>query len=141
MSFLNNFVLLLKARYPIIYISTYEEERVESARVGVAIARRGIGDGEIRPTRDFSHRTGRTGSAQTRRSRKVGFRGASVFSKRRRRARARRAEDSDHVRVPKRTPDDSVARGLEGGDHDRESVHEGDGWLGSVLGRPSATDG
>ena len=29
MSFLNNFVLLLKARYPIIYISTYEEERVE----------------------------------------------------------------------------------------------------------------
>ena len=29
MSFLNDFVLLLKARYPIIYISTYEEERVE----------------------------------------------------------------------------------------------------------------
>lgn len=29
MSFLNNFVLLLKARYPIIYISTYEEERIE----------------------------------------------------------------------------------------------------------------
>ena len=29
MSFLNEFVLLLKARYPIIYISTYEEERLE----------------------------------------------------------------------------------------------------------------
>ena len=29
MSFLNDFVLLLKARYPIIYISTYEEERIE----------------------------------------------------------------------------------------------------------------
>ena len=29
MNFLNEFVLLLKARYPIIYISTYEEERVE----------------------------------------------------------------------------------------------------------------
>lgn len=29
MSFLNDFVLLLKARYPIIYISTSEEERVE----------------------------------------------------------------------------------------------------------------
>jgi hypothetical protein len=29
MSFLNDFILLLKARYPIIYISTYEEERVE----------------------------------------------------------------------------------------------------------------
>ncbi len=29
MSFLNEFVLLLKARYPIIYIVTYEEERIE----------------------------------------------------------------------------------------------------------------
>ena len=29
MNFLNNFILLLKARYPIIYISTYEEERIE----------------------------------------------------------------------------------------------------------------
>ena len=29
MSFLNDFVLLLKARYPIIYISTEEEERIE----------------------------------------------------------------------------------------------------------------
>jgi len=29
MSFLNELVLLLKARYPIIYISTYEEERLE----------------------------------------------------------------------------------------------------------------
>jgi hypothetical protein len=29
MSFLNDFVLLLKARYPIIYISTNEEERLE----------------------------------------------------------------------------------------------------------------
>jgi SpoVK/Ycf46/Vps4 family AAA+-type ATPase len=29
MSFLNEFVLLLKARYPILYISTYEEERLE----------------------------------------------------------------------------------------------------------------
>jgi SpoVK/Ycf46/Vps4 family AAA+-type ATPase len=29
MSFLNDFILLLKARYPIIYISTTEEERVE----------------------------------------------------------------------------------------------------------------
>ena len=29
MNFLNEFVLLLKARYPIIYISTYEEERLE----------------------------------------------------------------------------------------------------------------
>jgi len=29
MSFLNDFVLLLKARYPIIYITTYEEERIE----------------------------------------------------------------------------------------------------------------
>lgn len=29
MSFLNNFILLLKARYPIIYVSTYEEERLE----------------------------------------------------------------------------------------------------------------
>jgi len=29
MSFLNEFVLLLKARYPIIYISTTEEERIE----------------------------------------------------------------------------------------------------------------
>ena len=29
MSFLNDFVLLLKARYPIIYISTSEEERIE----------------------------------------------------------------------------------------------------------------
>ena len=29
MSFLNDLIILLKARYPIIYISTYEEERVE----------------------------------------------------------------------------------------------------------------
>ena len=29
MNFLNDFILLLKARYPIIYISTYEEERIE----------------------------------------------------------------------------------------------------------------
>lgn len=29
MSFLNEFILLLKARYPILYISTYEEERLE----------------------------------------------------------------------------------------------------------------
>ena len=29
MDFLNEFVLLLKARYPIIYISTSEEERIE----------------------------------------------------------------------------------------------------------------
>jgi hypothetical protein len=29
MDFLNEFVLLLKARYPIIYISTNEEERIE----------------------------------------------------------------------------------------------------------------
>ena len=29
MNFLNEFVLLLKARYPIIYISTNEEERIE----------------------------------------------------------------------------------------------------------------
>jgi hypothetical protein len=29
MNFLNDFVLLLKARYPIIYIATTEEERVE----------------------------------------------------------------------------------------------------------------
>lgn len=29
MNFLNDFVLLLKARYPIIYISTFEEERIE----------------------------------------------------------------------------------------------------------------
>jgi SpoVK/Ycf46/Vps4 family AAA+-type ATPase len=29
MNFFNDFVLLLKARYPIIYISTYEEERIE----------------------------------------------------------------------------------------------------------------
>ena len=29
MDFLNDFLLLLKARYPIIYINTYEEERVE----------------------------------------------------------------------------------------------------------------
>ena len=29
MSFLNEFALLLKARYPIIYVSTYEEERLE----------------------------------------------------------------------------------------------------------------
>ena len=29
MNFLNEFVLLLKARYPIIYISTHEEERIE----------------------------------------------------------------------------------------------------------------
>jgi SpoVK/Ycf46/Vps4 family AAA+-type ATPase len=29
MNFLNDFVLLLKARYPIIYIPTYEEERIE----------------------------------------------------------------------------------------------------------------
>ena len=29
MDFLNDFILLLKARYPIIYISTSEEERVE----------------------------------------------------------------------------------------------------------------
>ena len=29
MSFLNDFVLLLKARYPIIYIATEEEERIE----------------------------------------------------------------------------------------------------------------
>ena len=29
MNFLNEFVLLLKARYPIIYISTTEEERIE----------------------------------------------------------------------------------------------------------------
>ena len=29
MNFLNSFILLLKARYPIIYISTYEEERIE----------------------------------------------------------------------------------------------------------------
>ena len=29
MNFLNDFILLLKARYPIIYVSTYEEERIE----------------------------------------------------------------------------------------------------------------
>ena len=29
MNFLNEFVLLLKARYPILYISTNEEERIE----------------------------------------------------------------------------------------------------------------
>jgi AAA+ superfamily predicted ATPase len=29
MNFLNDFILLLKARYPIIYISTFEEERIE----------------------------------------------------------------------------------------------------------------
>ena len=29
MNFLNEFVLLLKARYPIIYIATNEEERIE----------------------------------------------------------------------------------------------------------------
>jgi hypothetical protein len=29
MNFLNEFLLLLKARYPIIYISTTEEERIE----------------------------------------------------------------------------------------------------------------
>ena len=29
MKFLNDFILLLKARYPIIYVSTYEEERIE----------------------------------------------------------------------------------------------------------------
>jgi len=29
MSFLNDFSLLLKARYPIIYICTNEEERIE----------------------------------------------------------------------------------------------------------------